>query len=111
MSASVLTVMNSTIASSIAAGVSDQMAAYFHVHDQAELVLPTSMFLIGYVVGPLMWGPLSEQYGRRPIQAISFLLFTAFSLGSALVRTYSGLVVMRLLTGIGAACAISVVGG
>ncbi|KAG9886624.1 hypothetical protein KCV05_g19351, partial [Aureobasidium melanogenum] len=43
-------VMSSTIGSSIAAGASHQFAAYFDITNQAQLVLPTSSYLIGYVL-------------------------------------------------------------
>lgn len=58
-------VMNSTIGSSVAAGASDEISRYFHISNQEQLVLPTSIYLIGYVVGPLLFGPLSESYGRK----------------------------------------------
>lgn len=51
--------MSSTIGSSIAAGASHQFAAYFDITNQLQLVLPTSSYLFGYVVGPLLFGPLS----------------------------------------------------
>lgn len=37
--------------------------------------LTISLFVSGYCVGPLLWGPLSEQYGRRPIFIVSFFGF------------------------------------
>lgn len=37
--------------------------------------LTISLFVAGYCVGPLLWAPLSEQYGRRPIFIISFFGF------------------------------------
>lgn len=41
----------------------------------------------------------------------TFIVFTAFTLGCALAPTFAGLIVMRLLTGIGASTPISVIGG
>lgn len=35
-----------------------------------------ALFVAGYCVGPLLWGPLSEQYGRRPIFLVSFFVYT-----------------------------------
>ena len=37
--------------------------------------LTISLFVAGYCVGPLLWAPLSEQYGRRPIFILSFFGF------------------------------------
>jgi multidrug resistance protein len=75
------------------------------------LVLPTSIYLIGYVIGPLVFAPLSETYGRKPIMICTFVVFTAFTLGCALAPTFAGLIILRLLTGIGSSTPISVIGG
>lgn len=106
-----MSVMNSTISSSLAAGSTDQISEYFHITSQAQLVLPTSIFLVGYVIGPLFFGPLSESYGRKLIMIAAFAVFTIFTLACAVADTFAGLVVFRLLVGIPGSCAISVVGG
>jgi hypothetical protein len=59
----------------------------------------------------MVWGPLSESYGRKWTMIVSFALFTVFSIASALSPNYAALVVFRLFVGIGGSCAISVVGG
>lgn len=38
--------------------------------------LTLSLFVAGYCLGPLIWGPLSEVYGRRPIFIIAFFFYT-----------------------------------
>ena len=69
------------------------------------------MYLVGYVMGPMLWGPLSESYGRKLVMMISFAIFTIFSITSAVSPNFAALVIFRLLVGIGGSCAISVVGG
>lgn len=69
------------------------------------------MYLVGYVGGPMIWGPLSESYGRRWVMIGSFAYFTVFTIASAVAPTFAGLVVFRLMVGLGGSCAISVVGG
>ncbi|KAL1650867.1 hypothetical protein SLS58_000986 [Diplodia intermedia] len=104
--------MNSTVSSSLAAGATDQIAADFGIADhEARLVLPTSIFLVGYVVGPLLFGPLSEWCGRKRVMVAAFAAFTVFSLACALADSFAALVVFRLLVGIPGSCAISVTGG
>jgi len=104
-------VLNSTIGSSIAAGASSQTANHFDITNQAQLVLPTSMYLVGYVLGPLAFSPLSETYGRKIVMISTFILYTAFTIGCALAPSWSGLIIMRLLVGTGASTPISVIGG
>lgn len=104
-------VVNSTIGSSIPAGARSQIQEYFNITNEYLLVLPVSIFLIGYILGPLVFAPLSEHYGRKIVMCATFLMFTAFVLGCALAPSFGGLVVMRLLVGIGASTPLSVIGG
>lgn len=107
----IILVVNSTLGSAITGGISTQLSDYFGITNQAQLVLPTSIYLLGYVLGPLIFSPLSETYGRKIIMISTFTLYTAFSVGCALAPTWAGLIIMRLLTGVGASTPISVVGG
>jgi multidrug resistance protein len=109
--AGILTVINSTIGSSLPSGAITFIASYWSIKNEQQLVLPISVFLIGYVVGPLVFGPLSESYGRRPIMLYTFILYTAFTLGCALAPNWPALLVFRLLCGVMASAPIAVVGG
>jgi MFS family permease len=42
-------------------------------------VMVTSAFVLGFVVGPLLWAPASEVLGRRKMFIFSYILFTALS--------------------------------
>ncbi|KAI9461803.1 MFS general substrate transporter [Boletus coccyginus] len=61
--------------------------------------LTISLFVAGYCVGPLLWAPLSEQYGRRPIFILSFFGFLCFQIGSALSKNTASILVFRFLGG------------
>lgn len=104
-------VMNSTIGSALPSGASKQTPEYFGITNESLLVLPVSIYLVGYVLGPLVFAPMSESFGRKWVVIGTFVIFTAFHLGCALAPTFSGLIVMRLLVGIGSSTPISVVGG
>ena len=104
-------VMNSTMTSSLAAGATAPISRHFNQTNEYALILPTSMYLVGYACGPMLWGPLSESYGRKGTMVISFAFFTIFSIASALSPNFASLVIFRLLVGVGGSCAISVVGG
>ena len=68
-----LLVLNSTFASSAPSGIVEPLIAEFGF-SQEIAILTISLFVAGYCVGPLLWGPLSESYGRRPIFLITFLV-------------------------------------
>ena len=72
--------------------------------------LTIALFVAGYCVGPILWGPLSEHYGRRPPLLVSFVAYTAFSVGCALSRNTTSILVFRFLSGTCAASGMVVTG-
>ena len=107
----IVAVVNSTFGSSLPSGAMSYIGSYFHVADQAQSVLPISLFLVGYVLGPLAFGPLSESYGRRIIMVSSFVAFTIFTMACAVAPNWPAFLIFRLLSGICASSAIAIVGG
>lgn len=107
----IVAVINSTLGSSLPSGAMSYIGPYFHVTDQAQLVLPISLFLAGYVLGPLAFGPLSESYGRRIIMVSSFVFFTIFTMACAVAPNWPAFLVFRFLSGVCASSAIAIVGG
>ena len=107
----IVSVLNSTLGSALPSGAITYIATYFDVSSEEQLVLPISLYLVGYVLGPLFFGPISEMYGRRVIMILTFALFTIFTLACAVARTWTELLLFRLLVGIHASSAITVVGG
>ncbi|KAA1477951.1 MFS polyamine transporter [Dentipellis sp. KUC8613] len=90
--------VNVTFASSMPSSATLKIQAHFHT--QAEVsYLVTSLFLIGYIFGPIFWGPGSELLGRRPIFFCTLSTYTLFILGQALAHNIETLLVTRFLSG------------
>jgi MFS family permease len=83
----------------------------FHESGDQQKVLPTAVFLIGYVIGPLLFSPLSETIGRKPVLLWSFTVFVLATLGCALAPNWSSLLVFRTICGLTGAAPQTVVGG
>ena len=66
-----------------------------------EAVLPLSLYVLAYGVGPLLFAPLSEipVIGQNPVYYLSFILFFALSFPTAVVDNFAGLLVLRFLQG------------
>lgn len=108
----ILTVMSSTVGSSLPSGAITAITAQFNVQgNQAENVLPISIFLLGYVLGPLVCSPISETYGRKSVTLISYFIFTVFTMACALAPNWPALIVFRLMCGVGASSALVVTPG
>ncbi|KAJ5555449.1 Major facilitator superfamily domain general substrate transporter [Penicillium sp. DV-2018c] len=111
LSSGVMQVMNSSIGSSICSNAIPQIAEEFHITDETALVLPISIYVIGYVLGPLLWGPSSEYFGRKAPILVAYCLFMVFTLACAVADSYASLLVFRLFNGMVASAAIAIVGG
>ncbi|MCJ1358999.1 MAG: hypothetical protein MMC33_008999 [Icmadophila ericetorum] len=107
----ILGVLNSTFNSALPSGATEPLNKYFHVTNQQQIVLPISLYLVGYILGPLFFGPLSETYGRRIILIISFALFTIFALACAVAPNWPSFLLFRFILGTNAASAVTVTGG
>lgn len=68
--------------------------------DRAALTL--SMFLAGYSVSQLFYGPLADRYGRRPPLLVGLALFAVSGIGCAAAHSMGQLIWWRLLQGVGA---------
>ncbi|KAF8578166.1 MFS general substrate transporter [Ramaria rubella] len=99
-------VLNSTFASSSPSGIIQPTIEHFQFSEEVG-ILTVSLFVAGYCFGPLVWGPLSEQYGRRPIFIIAFIGYTGFQVGDALAPNTAALLIFRFLGGAFAACPLT----
>ncbi|KAE8353033.1 major facilitator superfamily domain-containing protein [Aspergillus coremiiformis] len=106
-----LTLFNSVFDSTIPSGGIRFITTSLDVHNELQRVLPTSVFLVGYVMGPLAFGPMSEVYGRRRVIVGTFILFTIFTLACAVAPNWPALLFFRTLCGICASAPIAVTGG
>ncbi|NLA87568.1 MAG: multidrug effflux MFS transporter [Clostridiales bacterium] len=69
------------------------------------VTLTLILFLLFYSAASLVWGPLSDKYGRRPILLIGLIGYTGASLMCALSPSIYMLIVSRVLQAIGAGAA------
>lgn len=106
-----LVVLNSGVSSSLPSNAVPAIMHDFGLSENGQKVLPTSIFLIGYCIGPLVWSPLSETIGRRPVLFWTFTVFFLGTLGCALAPNWSSLLIFRVICGTMAAAPQTVVGG
>lgn len=95
---SVFLAMNGNVASSITSGTTQSITEEFHISEVAAK-LTTTLFLLGFCAGPLIFAPLSEFYGRRWIFYMTFLIYFAFTFLTAWPPNFGGLLVGRFLAG------------
>ncbi len=66
-----------------------------------------SLFLAGFAVGQLVWGPLSDRYGRKPVLLAGLSIFAIGCLGMLWVENAAMLLALRFVQAIGV-CAAAV---
>lgn len=64
-----------------------------------EALLGVTTYLLGMAMGSVLFAPLSELVGRRPIYIISMIIFLLFLLSSALAQNIETLLVSRFFGG------------
>jgi DHA1 family bicyclomycin/chloramphenicol resistance-like MFS transporter len=70
--------------------------------DAATAQLSVSVFVIGYAVCQLIYGPMSDRFGRRPMILIGMAIYFAASIGCLFAGTIVELAIGRLAQAFGA---------
>ncbi|QGU10589.1 Bcr/CflA family multidrug efflux MFS transporter [Leclercia sp. J807] len=81
---------------------------------QADLQTPAaaisaslSLFLAGFAFAQLLWGPMSDRFGRKPVLLAGLAIFAFGCLGMLWVRDATWLLVLRFIQAVGV-CAAAV---
>jgi DHA1 family bicyclomycin/chloramphenicol resistance-like MFS transporter len=72
----------------------------------SEVQLTISVYLIGFAGGQIVYGPVSDRYGRKPALMTALLVFCAATLACAVAPGIEALIAARSLQGFGASGAI-----
>lgn len=79
------------------------MSDYFGLEDPNARQLVLTYYLLGFAVGQLFYGPLSDRFGRKPILIIGLLIYSVASVVTFLAHDYTLFLAARALQGIGGA--------
>ncbi|KAL5590083.1 hypothetical protein FOVSG1_011950 [Fusarium oxysporum f. sp. vasinfectum] len=102
---------NSNLGSSLPSGSIDILRRELGVESVGQIVWLNSLYLLGYAFGPLVFGPLSEYIGRRPVILYTYIGYLSFTLACALSNSYGLLLFFRFCTGVAGSAPNAVVGG
>ncbi len=64
-----------------------------------ERQLVVTLYLVGFGLTQMIWGPLSDRFGRRPVLVVGLLLYTLFALLAAVATSFPLLLAARAAQG------------
>jgi len=73
----------------------------------SEAQLTLSLFLAGFAVGGLIYGPLSDRFGRRPVMLAGMIIYILGSIACALAPSIEILIIARFIQALGGSAGIS----
>lgn len=71
-----------------------------------QVQLTLSAFLVGFAIGQIIYGPISDRWGRKPVLLAALVLFCVGSLACAVAPTIETLIAARTLQALGGSGAI-----
>ncbi|KAJ5817383.1 hypothetical protein N7447_009616 [Penicillium robsamsonii] len=99
-----------TFGSSVFSTSTKQTAEKFGVSAEV-MVLGVSLFVLGFAFGPIIFGPLSELYGRKRPMFLGIFVFAIFQIPVAVAQNLQTIFVCRFLGGIFASAPLAIVSG
>ena len=91
----------------------DDIGRAFRVANANDQQLVMLAYVVGFGVPQLIWGPVSDRYGRRALLLISLIGYAALSWACVLASSFSELLLARFVMGVfssaGRVVAVSVV--
>ena len=73
--------------------------------NEAQLII--TAYLVAISFAQILWGPISEKFGRRPILLVGSLLYTLGGFFASLDQSFINLILYRFLQGLGAGACLS----
>jgi DHA1 family bicyclomycin/chloramphenicol resistance-like MFS transporter len=80
-----------------------EIGQQLHVANANDTQLVVIAYFLGFGATQLIWGPLADRFGRRPILGAGVTLYAAFALVCAVAASFPLLIAARVLQGASAA--------
>lgn len=101
------TTMTAAFASSIFSTATREISEKFAV-GSVVATLGTSLYVLGFATGPILWAPFSELKGRRLPLVIASFGFSMFEIACATGKDLQTVLICRFFSGFFGACPITV---
>ncbi|KAG4269960.1 hypothetical protein FPRO04_11916 [Fusarium proliferatum] len=99
-----------TFASAIYSAGTAEISEEFHVSYEVANA-GTSLLIFGFALGPMLWAPLCEVYGRKWPALAPYFISAAFAFGTATAKDIQTILITRFFAGVFGSSPISITGG
>ncbi|RKL19103.1 hypothetical protein BFJ70_g14039 [Fusarium oxysporum] len=96
--------------SSVYSAAIPHIQARFSVSPDTAL-LGITLYVIGFALGPMAWGPASELYGKRRPLFLGYTVFCICQIPCALAQNMPLLLAFRFLSGLAGSSSLAILGG
>ncbi|KAJ8103769.1 major facilitator superfamily domain-containing protein [Lipomyces tetrasporus] len=96
--------------SAVVTGDLEGVAEHFHVSLEVA-ILTVTLFVVGFGVGPMVFAPASELWGRQIVYISTLGIAVVFIIPCAVAKNIGTLLVCRLIDGIAFSAPMTIVGG
>ncbi|KAM6505973.1 hypothetical protein FSOLCH5_014151 [Fusarium solani] len=97
MTVAIATLAVALVSSAYTGGIREIITEY--KISQEVATLGVSLFVLGFAIGPLLWAPLSEMFGRQVLFIGTYAALTAFNAGCAGAQNAWSLIILRFFAG------------
>lgn len=104
------TAMFATFGSSVYSPAVNEIAQEFNIGSEVS-ILGISLLLVGFGIGPLIWAPLSEVYGRKLAVLTPFFVASMFTFGAGAAKDIQTLQICRFFQGFFGSAPVTNTGG
>lgn len=98
----------STVSTTIVAPALSHISADLHIESATVTNMALSTFIMAFAFGVLIFGPLSEAYGRVWVLQAGNVIFLVFNVACGFSRNQAELIVFRFLSGLGGSAPLAV---
>lgn len=96
------------VASSMIAPALQQIASELHVQHGLESSMLLSIFVLAYIPGPWVLGPMSEVFGRTRVLQSAYMFFLFFCLACGFAQTKAQFLAFRFISGLGGSAPLAI---
>lgn len=103
--------MQSPMTSSMNAPALDVIKTQFGVTSNIMGNMMMSIQVLAFAVGPIIFAPMSERFGRKNVMQLMNLVFLIFNMACGFSKTFTQMIVLRFFTGLAGAAPLSMSAG